>query len=347
MNQKALKNSTLVALVLGGAGLFVGCGGSTGGGSDNGGSVFGGGASSGSISIDLVDSQLDVASTTGFTVSLRGANGSTASSGTRITCDSEQGVAIIEPSSGSESTDSNGQISGRIGCDAPGSFRFVCRLPNAGSRSASITVRCGGSIPNGFGGFGGAGGGLGGGVEPGGTDFDSTTLRITSVVFTDAGSDAPTATVDTVQNPNCNSDVPATPTPAPTPVASTPVTVIPEPFTDAFLRFTVQNNSGQTVNISSFRYTVPDVSGSNFTSNIIAVSGNNGLTIAPGDSADLSGFFALAGSGVKTFVGSSTAIGNLGFRNVTLTVSGVTDAGEEFDLSAITGVSLQNHDNCP
>ncbi len=347
MNQKAFRNSTFAAVAAIGVGLFVGCGGSTGGG-DGSGPVLGGGSSSGSISIDLVDSQLDVASTTGFTVSLTDANGSAASAGTRITCDTEDGVAIIEPSTGSESTDSRGQVSGRIGCEAPGSYRFVCRLPNAGSRSAAITVRCGGSAPNGFAGFpGAAGGGLGGGDGDGVTDFDSNRLRITSVVFEDLGE--ATATVDTIQNANCNSNVPATPTPSPTPPATAPtaVAIVPEPFTDAFVKFTVENQSGQTVNISSFRYTVPNFNGSSFTSSIVAVSGNNGLTIASDGSAELRGFFAIAGSGVKQFIGSDDAIGGLGFRNVTLTVSGVTDAGEEFELTAISGVSLQNYNNCP
>lgn len=330
MNRNLVKGVGLVAAFA----LAFGCGGSTGGGdgNDGGGPVLGGGSGTGSIAIRLVDDDLDVANTTGFFVTLRDANGSVASAGTRITCDSEDGVAIIEPSSGAETTDSGGEISGRIGCEAPGSYRFVCRLPGLGARSAAVTVRCGGQAPNGFSGFPGAGGGnLGGGDGDGVTDFDPTKLRITAVNFRDAGAEV-SGTIDTNQVPDCDDQTAG---------------FQPEPFTDAFVEFTITNNSAQTVNMSSFTYTVPDFpTTADFGSGRVAFTGANGLTIASGASGKVSGFFARANSGEKNFIGSSTGIGQLGFRNITFKVSGVTDQGEEFDVEAVAGATLQGYNNC-
>jgi len=123
-----------------------------------------------------------------------------------------------------------------------------------------------------------------------------------------------------------------------------------EPFTDTLVRFKIVNNSGQTVNMSSFSYTVPDApttASADFTSSTIAFTGNNGVTIASGKEGELGGFFARGTGGLKYLIGSSTAISTtLGQRNVTIRVTGVTDQGEEFELSAVSGIILQDYDKC-
>lgn len=327
-------NTKLVAIVGTAAaiGLVAGCGGSTGGGSDSGSGVGINGSSSGSISISLSESELAVANTMGFFASLTDADGRPGAAGTRIVCDSEDGVAIIEPSTGSEITGSGGEISGRIGCEAPGSYQFVCRLPSSSGRTASVTVKCTGTAPTGFNGFGGSGGGnLGGGNGDGVTDFDPTKVRITGINFEDVGKEVD-GTIDTAVIVDCDSETDGNQT---------------EPFTDAFVKFTINNQSGQTINFTSFTYTVPDFSGTtDLDSSRVDFTGNNGLTIASGDSGTLKGFFTRANGGVKNFIGSSVAIGELGFRNITFTVTGITDSGEEVEMSASAGATLQDYNNC-
>jgi hypothetical protein len=85
----------------------------------------------------------------------------------RVFCDSELGVAIIEPSANGvaiESTNANGYMSGSIGGVTPGSFLLECRSQSGFNLVDRITVRVTGTVLPGFQGFPGAAGGtLGGG----------------------------------------------------------------------------------------------------------------------------------------------------------------------------------------
>lgn len=119
----------------------------------------------------------------------------------RIFCESEKGVAIIEPSSGGvafENTNSTGLMSGVLGGLTPGSYIMECRAPEGFNLVTRQQVKVSGSVPAGFQGFpGAAGGNLGGGLlvdqTPGAEDPNG--VRITNVLFYDGGNTT-TATTD-------------------------------------------------------------------------------------------------------------------------------------------------------
>ena len=84
----------------------------------------------------------------------------------RISCDTEQGLAIVEPSTGREHTNSEGRMSGRVGGVYPGSFLMECRGPQGFNLLGRAELVVGGDVPPGFVGWpGAAGGNLGGGVS--------------------------------------------------------------------------------------------------------------------------------------------------------------------------------------
>ena len=237
------RSSVLVSSMLVFAGViglgFAGCNsGSTG--SDN--PSFGGGFVAtddtvGSLSLTLNSSTLPVSQTTGFHVSVVNQDGAPVPN-ISVFCDSELGIGIIEPTTGQEITNSSGQMSGRIGCAAPGSFQFGCRLPVGSSIREFVQVVCEGPVPAGFTGFENAGGGglgNGGGVAapddgaPGGTGTDG--IRLIQIDVIDDGQNT-TFSVDTTQN-NCEPD------PLEDPIA--------EPFFDSLVRFYIVNNSISTM----------------------------------------------------------------------------------------------------
>ena len=156
-----------------GLAIIIGCGG--GQGATDGGSgaqpdfrddqFIAGDTTTGSMSLSLSRGSLGVGDTSPFTVSVVNASGKPVSN-INVACDSERGVAIVEPSRGFEMTNSSGVMSGVIGCESPGSFQMVCRLSVGANRRKFAQVTCTGDVPAGFQGFpGAAGGGLGGGVQ--------------------------------------------------------------------------------------------------------------------------------------------------------------------------------------
>lgn len=168
---RRLKFEVVAALFLAGA-----CAGCMGGqGSTDGGSGDDHGMSddtfvsdddtTGTIRVGVEDSTMEVGNTSTFTVRVANAQQQPVAN-INVACDSEEGVAILEPQRGFELTNSDGVMSGVIGCAAPGSFQLVCRLAVGANRRAFVSVRCTGDVPSGFGGFpGAAGGGLGGGSQ--------------------------------------------------------------------------------------------------------------------------------------------------------------------------------------
>jgi hypothetical protein len=133
----------------------------------------------GGMSIEIENASIPVGDTSSFFVSVKNARQQPVSN-INVVCDSEQGLAIIEPSSGYELTNSEGVLSGVIGCAAPGSLQLVCRLSVGANRRQFASVRCTGDVPSGFQGFPGAGGGgLGGGVQTN----DDGDARINSADF--------------------------------------------------------------------------------------------------------------------------------------------------------------------
>jgi hypothetical protein len=294
---------------------------------------------SGSINLDVNEEELNVADTTGFRVFVKDAAGQ-AVDGVTIACDSELGVAILEPTTGAEITDSFGQISGRIGCATPGSYLFGCRLPVGGNLRQFVTIRCGGAIPTGFSGFAGA---AGGGLGTGGSDtsddggvggVDNGSLRITNVVVDDSGSGGDGVQVDTVFTQDCDN------------VATT---ITPETFGDTFAKITVVNNTNSTIKFTSLKVNVPGVG----TSSSIAFLGDAAEVAGEGDTATLTALvFSVVGPGggdkylIRGSKANNLPIGAIGVKNVTFSLTGTTGQGETVTVRGTTALSFAGYNNC-
>ncbi|MCB0352086.1 MAG: hypothetical protein KDD64_01130 [Bdellovibrionales bacterium] len=325
----------------------TGCG---GGGTDgDSGTDFGGifvasDSTVGKIEVQPNSSTLAVGATTGFSVQVSNQSGAGVPN-IQVACDSESGLAIIEPADGNELTDGSGFMSGTIGCRLPGSFQFACRLPIGTNLREFETIICTGGIPAGFDGFAGAAGGsLGGGVQTpsggsnaGGSGVDG--IELTSInVVTEFGSSSFTPEIDTTQV-NCD---------------DTGEEQDCEAFSDDVVQFSIQNNTNQSVRFTSYNYTVPnaDGAGSSFTSVSLSL---NSVLVAPGGGE--TGVQALfieirsGGSGAcslqKRFPDASFNIpGDLGFRNITFRLNGETEGGDSVTLVGRATVSFDNFDNC-
>ena len=291
------------------------------------------GQNAGSLRLDVKKRNLAVGEVAGFFAHVRDSSGAGVPL-TRVSCDSELGIAIVEPTEGAEITDSSGSISGKIGCALPGSFLFGCRLPVGGNLRQFVTIHCTGAVPAGADLFpGAAGGGLGtGGVGAGGGD-----VRITAVSLRDNPS-SPTqegVQVDVLQG-----------------LCGTAPDTTPETFGDTFVRIKVVNNTNFDINFSSLRYSVPNPTGSGgtFNSSAIAFLGQ-AFAGADGGEATLDALiFSSAGAGAdKFFVNQSSGnvgIGAIGFRNITFTVSGTDSKGDSVSASGQTAVSFNNYNRC-
>ncbi|RIL12175.1 MAG: hypothetical protein DCC75_00895, partial [Proteobacteria bacterium] len=123
----------------------------------------------GGLTLTVDQTTLSISEVSGFSVDVFDASGDPVA-GLEIACDTEQGLAIVEPNTGFELTDSSGHMSGKVGCESPGSYQMACRLPIGGNKRKFETIRCSGDIPTGFSGFPGAAGGtLGVGTGGGGS----------------------------------------------------------------------------------------------------------------------------------------------------------------------------------
>ena len=300
----------------------------------------------GSLSLTLNSSTLPVSETTGFHVSVINQDGAPVPN-ISVFCDSELGIGIIEPTSGQEITNSSGQMSGRIGCAAPGSFQFGCRLPVGSSIREFVQVVCEGPVPAGFAGFENAGGGglgngsSGGGVDvpsdgvPGGTGTDG--IRLVQMEVIDNGQDS-TLSIDTIQV-NCEPDPNEDP--------------ILEPFFDSLIKFYIVNNSNQAIQITGYTYTVPNATGDgtpSYTSPTIAPSPiDGGNEVAPfGGELITTALLTDTDDGEKAFIGSPLNIpASLGVRNISVAVSGRNENGDTFILTGAIGLNFGNYNRCP
>jgi hypothetical protein len=291
----------------------------------------------GRIEVEVLEPELQVALTSGFFVRVFDAAGAPVPD-IKVSCDSEEGIAIIEPTTGSEITDTGGAISGKIGCEVPGSLRFGCRLPVGGNRRKFVDVKCVGPIPVGFSGFpNSAGGGLGTGgadtSQDGGLGgSDSSGARITSIEVSDTGDSTSTTSIDVVMD-DCDE------------VATT---FTAEPFFDTQVTLKVVNNSNSTIRFTSLRYTVPNASGassSSFASSSISLIGE----AAPngGESTFSSILLFKAVDLGKRFQGASSNIpSSLGFRNITFSLSGTNDQGDSVTITGSKALSFDNFGRC-
>ena len=320
--------------------LGAGCsGGSTGGGDqDYTGDQYDNTAA-GRITLTLVDGDLLAVSVIeGFRVHVKDQDGRPVEN-IPILCDTEAGLAIIEPTTGKEYTDSDGQMSGKIGCSAPGSYLLACRVGVGGGKRTSTTVRCQGPIPVGFDGFPSptGGGGLGGGSsdnEDGGSGGSSSGVRITAIAAYDTGdTTAGTTSIDISQDADCDNDN---------------TTVDPEPFYDTSVGITVVNNSNRIVRFTSLKYKISnyDGNGSSVTSSSISLVGEGIALDANGGQDKIVSLMLDANAGGKRVVGNSTNISDSGIKNIRFTLTGTNDIGDTVTVSSSTALSFDGFNRC-
>lgn len=250
-----------------------------------------------------------------------------------IVCDTERGLALVEPTTGTELSSQYGTMSGKLGCSNPGSFQLGCRLPVAGGTRKFVTVICEGDIPTGFTGFTGAGGGglnSGGGVVdpgnggPGADDIDR--IRVTG--FSVTSITGKTSAIDT-SSCICNNAT-----------AADLTDDTPEPFGDDALSFKVVNGEAFLVRLESARFNV-DGLGDSYT---LALSDD----VAAGATADINMLFLDFVNGGRKRIPNKSSLLPLspGFRNVTVKVTGRTTDGREFELTGAFGLSFDQYNLC-
>lgn len=332
MKNKAILTLTGLALI-GGTAAFIGCqsGNTSGGEIDNTGSQYDPNES-GSMSVELEDG--DVVATgamASFRVHVRDSNGDPVVN-MPVTCDTEAGLALIEPTTGVENTDSNGQVSGKVGCNNPGSFLLACRTQTVSAKRKSATVKCSGDRPDGFTGFPGAGGG---GLGGGSADNDTISrVRVSDVSVFDQGSfDSATTSIDITQG-SCDN-------------GSGTLTV--EPFYDSSVQFKITNDTNFVVRFTELKYSITNAtaSGATVTSGTLNLTGPAAQAVdGNGGSSTATSLFLDASGGGKRIFGSSTNISTAGFKNVKFTLSGENDIGETFQITASKALSFDNFNNC-
>lgn len=315
---------------------IVGCnGGDTSGGKqDYSGSDFvGDSTTTGRITVSLTSDSINTGSTGEFSAVAYDSKGGPIRD-IPIVCDSEAGVAVVEPSSGRAVTSSRGGISGVVGCSRPGSFRFGCRLGSAGGIREFVSLKCEGAVPLGFTGFpGAAGGGLGGGVAD-----DSGPIRITGITVSSTQQGAVTpGVVEGVIDVDacyCNNDTPAD-------TADDRL----EFFSDDRLNVSVVNSSTSSFTVTGVRYIVSNgAANREISSNIISYSEE----IPSGQSENLDVLFLKASIPNKIYFNSSSTLVPKQdiFRNVTVIVTGLDGNGNPVTLEGSTGISFGNFDVC-
>ena len=339
MNSKRLSvvvATSMIGIAIGGCG-----GGKTDGGSQSfDGQIFVSDEETvGRVEIVLGDSSLSLGETVDFQAFARTSSGAPIRD-LRLVCDSEAGVRILEPVSSDipprafQLTNDAGAISGVIGCDAPGSFAFGCRMPTGANRRQFVTVKCSGERPAGFSGFpGSAGGGLGGGaVTP--PDEASGIIRVTNVKFTPIGSSTTSANseaIDVVRD-NC--------------ITCSDLSQVPEPFSDDYVSLTVKSNSLSRVTLTGVQYEVAGVG----RSEVLPITAEIApATAGTNSEATVSVLVFRAAVPFKEFViGSGREISDdTGFKGVTFTVFGETALGKSVSASGSTTISFNNYNNCP
>jgi hypothetical protein len=279
-------------------------------------------SNTGSVSLDVSSTDIEVGNTSGFVV--RAINSRQQGvAGINVVCDSEDGIAILEPQKGYAPTDSSGNMSGVIGCEAPGSFQFVCRLALGANRRSSVAVKCSGDVPSGFQGFpGAAGGGLGGGSQTN----DDGDVRIITAAFSDTGVLTETgASIDITQITDCDLD---------------PKTLDPEPFYDTYVKLVVKNNRPEQVRFEYLQYSIADVDGkgTEFTSKRLGLTEEANSTVA--ESGETATIFlpVFKFYNYEKYVGDPLGTGikitNRALITTTFALVGKTASGESVAISA-------------
>jgi hypothetical protein len=286
--------------------------------------------SSGSIEIEFTEGNtLPVTQIAGFRVKLKDANGQGIKF-IRVFCESERGIAIIEPSANGtafESTDENGELSGKIGGLTPGSYLMECRASQGFNLVARKTLIITGTVPQGFIGFpGAAGGNLGGGsVNDGSFGLNDGGVRITGFQLNDAGTNGVGLPIDLVQQSDCDGDV---------------TTTDPEAFNFTNYQITLQNQTTQRISVETVRFTVRGANGGN---DVRIPSQDQTVEIARNTSGSVTGLFL---TGALRFVNTSV-VATQGTYTVTITITGTGESGETFEVQQNSTASFSNNvNNC-
>lgn len=249
----------------------------------------------------------------------------------RVFCDSEKGLAILEPSSGGvafESTGPDGSMSGVLGGVTPGSFLLECRLEEGFNLVARKRVHVVGDVPEGFQGYpGAAGGNLGGGSIQ---DNPNTSPQLIQVTFSGQGLGQAdqNGPIDIEQDLDCNRD------------GNTTTDDI-EPYTFDEYNVKINNRLTEPLSIDSITFTVDDGQG------VVSTRQLNGLVIQAGAEGTITGSFTevVLGTNIKTFAGTGFTVLH-GTFNVTFTVRGTTASGDSVRLTGSASVTFAGVDNC-
>ena len=286
--------------------------------------------STGTIDLSVNSTRLGIGDTSGFFVTVRDVNGGPVDA-LRISCDTEIGLALIEPTTGFELTDSFGNMSGVVGCEAPGSFQIACRLPVGGNKRKFETIVCSGDVPADFTGFPGAGGGgLGGGVDTTDSEDDEFSVRVSSINLYDEGNVTTESPAVDIARATCDSGD-------------------PEPFFDTSVGFEMVNNTTSVVRVESYTYTIADFdgAGSSYTSGRIFFLGEAQNLDANGGSTEVVALFIEANSdGTKSYFGRSDSITDQGFKNITFNIRATNSEGETINIEARVAISIGTFDRC-
>ncbi len=277
----------------------------------------------GGLTLTVKETEMGVSEWTGFSVQVVGQDGQPIPE-VEIACDTETGLALIEPSTGYEMTDSGGHISGKVGCALPGSYLIGCRLPVGAYKRQYETIRCSGPVPDGFTGFPGAGGGsLGTGDTPSGDSQGNGTGSI-SVASATVTEDGATTTKIDIQRGTCANST-------------------PEVFTDDDIAFSVTNGTSSPIKLFAYEYSIP---GGELSKKIYF---SQEVSVAVGQSGTASAVLFKAASPYKYYVtGTYTESDKVteGTRKVSYTIYYKDASGNTGTLTGSIGLTFGNYDHC-
>lgn len=250
----------------------------------------------------------------------------------RVFCETEKGIAILEPSANGvafEHTGPDGRMSGKLGGLLPGSYIMECRAPEGYNLLARANLKITGDVPVGFEGFpGAAGGNLGGGfvVDLGQDDLEDS--DVLSVAFFDAGaSEAGSLVIDTDQLV-CDEGDPADDSDDEL-----------EPFTYTLYQVSIRNDNEETVFLETVKFTISDPAGSSTSTQSVT------LEIPAGCVGSLVGNFITFSGSSQVYAGSSFAV-TAGTFTVLMEMTGSTQNGDDFAISDSVSVTIGSVDNC-
>lgn len=299
------------------------------------------GAAGSTIRINAPE-RIPTGGTAGFSVELRDPQGEPLPF-VRVFCESEQGIAILEPSDGGvafESTTADGTFSGVLGGVTRGSYLLECRGPQGFNLVAREEIVVVGDIPQGFDGFpGAAGGNLGGGLLVDTSDDPGNFLTI-SVAFADGGRDInsearPNGPIDTTFDTDCAGDG------GPPGDDDGPEL---EVFTVTDYIISVSNSSDERIEITSVRF---DLTGVGPEAGIVRTTGPlSQLVVVPANSTgEFVGVLLENAPPLHSFVGSGDLVVE-GTFDLRLTLSGVSEQGTRFSTSVNQTLTFSPINNC-